>query len=258
MRLFEFGDLNCMPDWYHIYLRKYLTFFYRVFGYYKLWVPDFANFIKKIKKQKLMECCSGSGDALVLIDSQLDKKEFDTINYILSDIRPNPEFYTRFNITPNGRFNYIEDPVDITQETTKYDYPKIFINSFHHFSRDQAKKILDVNLSRKNEIIILEYVRKSFLGFLSMPIGPIVIILTLPFVVKLKHLPVMAFFTYFLPVFPIMMLWDGIVSCLHEYNEDDLQKIIAETGHQVTLKSCVNRNILYPAGVSVISFTYDN
>ncbi|PPD20322.1 MAG: hypothetical protein CTY22_04695 [Methylomonas sp.] len=257
MRLFEFGDMDMVPELYHVYLRKYLTFFYKAFGYHRLWVPGFAEFILKIKKQDLMECCSGSGDVLLMIDAELDESKFKNIRYILSDIRPNPEFCGRINLMPGDRFKYLNESVDIVSKHAEYSYPKIFINSFHHFSKEQVVGIFNANLGNNNEIIIMEYVRKSFLGFLSMVVGPLVVFLTLPFVVRLKHLPVMAFFTYLLPIFPLMMLWDGIVSCLHEYSDKEIKQIIDEMGYKVNIKSSVKRNLLYPAGVSVIGITFD-
>lgn len=257
MRLFEFGDLDCVPDLYHVYLRKYLVFFYKAFGYYNLWVPGFTNFVKKLKKKELMECCSGAGEPLQLIDARLDTNQVGSLSYLLSDIRPNPEIVDKFN-QEGLRFRYVSDSVDVTQDLEKFDCPKIFINSFHHFTNEQVEKIFLNNFKRKNEIIILEYVSKSFLGFFSMLVGPIVVIFTLPFVVKLRHLPVMMVFTYILPLFPLMMLWDGIISCLHEYSESNLKAIVKKLGYDLDVNVDVDfkRSVFYPAGVSVIAFTF--
>jgi len=83
--------------------------------------------------------------------------------------------------------------------------------------------------------------------------GALGIFLTLPFVVRLRDLPVMALFTYILPLFPLMMLWDGVVSCLHEYSVDKLEKL--NNDHQFGFKISyeTKRSILYPAGVTAIT-----
>jgi len=257
MRLFEFGDLDGVSDYYHIYLRRYLGFFYKLFGYYKLWVPGFSEFIKEVHSTKIMECCSGSGETLELIRSQLNGKEFEKVEFLLSDIQPHPEFVKNINQSADTSLRYIEQSVDVTEMKEEFNYPKIFINSFHHFSEDQVENIFKVNFEQGNEIIIMEYVRNSLMGYLSMLMGPVIVFLTLPFVVKLKHLPIMAIFTYLIPLFPLMMLWDGCVSCLHEYSERKLTKLVKELGYNnVQIKSSIKRNLLYPAGVSVISFTF--
>ncbi|MCQ8129164.1 hypothetical protein [Methylomonas rivi] len=256
MRLFEFGDLDGVSNLYHIYLREYLVFFYKVFGYYKLWVPSFSNFIKRVGKNKYLECCSGAGEPLTLIDSQLDKNEVGLVNYLLSDIRPNPDVVNKFNQNQLSRFRYIENPVDVTQDLDKFDCPKIFINSFHHFSKKQVEKILINNFKNKNEIVVLEYVSNSLLGYLSMTVGPLVVFLTLPFLVKLRHLPIMALFTYVFPLFPLMMLWDGIVSCLHEHSVEDLKQIVNKLGLDIEISAEKKRSMLYPAGVSFLTITF--
>jgi len=252
MRLFEFGDLKEMPSLYHLYLRRYLVFFYKVFGYYKLWVPAFSDFLEETKAEKIMECCSGAGEALELLESQLDSTQFNSVHYLLSDIQPRFEFVSKFNLEKEGRFHYIAESVDVTQLKVDLDCPKVFINSFHHFSQPQVENIFKSVLGNGNEILILEYVRNSLLGYLSMLMGPIVVLLTLPFVVKPKHFPIMALFTYLVPLFPLMVLWDGMVSCMHEYNAKQLRGIATGLGMEVTVKSSVTRSLFYPAGVSAI------
>ncbi len=259
MRLFEFGDLDVIPDYYHVYLRNYLTFFYKLFGYYKLWVPAFSEFIREVDSRKFMECCSGAGEALKLVASELDKKEFEDIEFLLSDIKPHPEFVKKINQSNDLSFRYIDKAIDVTKIEDDFNYPKIFINSFHHLSVEQVEKIFKVNFDQGNEIIVMEYVRNTLMGYLSMLMGPIIVFLTLPFVVRLKHLPLMAIFTYLIPLFPLMMLWDGCVSCLHEYSEKKLTQIVRRLNYSnVNIKASIKRNLFYPAGVSVIIFTFNS
>jgi len=51
------------------------------------------------------------------------------------------------------------------------------------------------------------------------------------------------------------MLWDGVVSCLHEYSVDKLEKL--NNDHQFGFKISyeTKRSILYPAGVTAITLT---
>lgn len=256
-RLFEFGDLDWVPDWYHLYLRKYLVLFYRLFGYYKLWVPAFKDFIRLTKTNTLVECCSGSGEVMKLIVSELKESEFQHVKFILSDLKPKTEFVEQINLDPliNQRFTYINEPVDAALIREDVDYPKIFVNSFHHFTVAQVETILKNNLERGNEIIILEYVRNTFLGYISMFVGAATIFLTLPFVVKTKDLPLMALVTYVLPIFPMMVLWDGVVSCAHVYSGKQLSEIVKKIDTRAQVAASVRRSLFYPAGVTMFSIT---
>lgn len=256
MRLFEFGDLAISPSLYHVYLRRFLFLSYKVYGFHRLWVPAFSEFLKNVKSHTIMDCCSGTGEPLLLLNSEIRDQDTEHINYLLSDFRPQQEFIQKFVELGNKKFQYIPVPIDATKEQEKFNYPKIFINSFHHFSKDQVEKILETNFRNKNEVIIMEYVRNSPLGYLSVLVGTCTVFLLLPFMVQLKHFPVMALFTYVIPIFPLMILWDGFVSCAHEYSAKDLEKIVNKLPYECKLTSSVKRSLLFPAGVSVITFTF--
>lgn len=253
MRLFEFGDLQWVPKWYHFYMRRYLVFFYKLFGYYKLWIPAVSAFIEKTGSRSYLECCSGSGEVLGLVISNLPENLVKGKNFVLSDISPLPEFIEQVNRKSHSNIRYCEIPIDATQIPEEMNNPRIFINSFHHFPSETAKQIIESSIISKQGIIILEYVRHSPLGYISMLTGSLMIFLTLPFIAKPRDLPLLALLTYIVPIFPLMFFWDGIISCLRVYTPDKLASIVSEANVQAEITSLIKRSILYPAGVSAIN-----
>lgn len=253
---FEFGDLEKTPQWYHLYLRKYLVFFYNLFGYYKLWIPSFEDYIKAKNPEKILELCAGSGDALPLIVSKMKNENIENIQFKMSDLKPNKEFIEKYNSDQNNQFTYSSTPVDASRPTAEQNCPKLFINSFHHFPENLARTILHNNLKNGNDIIIFEYVKSSFLGYISMVAGTFVSLLTIPFVVKLKHLPLMIFFTYLIPLFPLMFLWDGITSCYRAYTTEDIKELVKSLPlKNIEVTNDARRSLLYPAGTNAIYIT---
>ena len=253
MRLFEFGDLHWVPEWYHVHMRRYLVFYYRLFGYFKLWIPAIAEFMNNTDSRSYLECCAGSGEVLGLVVTKLPKNLVRDKDFILTDISPMPEFVKQINAGEDSRIRYYESPVDATRIPRPLNYPRIFINSFHHFGPASATRIIRSGIEDGQGIIILEYVRHSILGYASMLAGSLMILLTLPFVVKPRQLPLMALLTYLLPLFPLMFLWDGIVSCLRVYRPKDLATIVSEENIPARISSFNKRSLLYPAGVSAIT-----
>jgi SAM-dependent methyltransferase len=241
------------PAWYHLYMRRYLVFYYRLFQYFKLWIPAISDFIEKTGSHSYLECCAGSGEVLGLLVSRLPENLVRDKNFVLSDISPLPEFVEQVNAKPDSAIRYSEIPIDATRIPEKLDYPRIFINSFHHFPPETVSQIIDSSIQSKQGIIILEYVRHSVLGYLSMLSGSLMILVTLPFVVKPRDLPLMALLTYILPLFPLMFLWDGIVSCLRVYSAEELSALISEQKIPAKLSSFTKRSLLYPAGVLAIT-----
>lgn len=254
MRSFEFGDLSWVPDWYHVNMRRYLIFYYKVFGYFKLWIPALSEFISHTGAKKFLELGSGGGEALGLVVSALPDEIIKGREFILSDLSPSSHFVEKINDQPETPFRYEEGAVNATDIPSSMNYPRIFINSFHHFSPPQVARIMKSSVDSGQSMLVLEYVRNTPLGYLSMVFGPIVILLTLPFVVRPKDLPVLLLFTYFIPVFPLMVLWDGLISCSRAYQERELDLIAQQNGIDGHFESYVKRSLFYPAGVTAIIF----
>ncbi len=255
MRLVEFGDLDWVPRWYDVYLREFLFFYYKLYGYYKLWIPALKDFFHKVPSKVYLECCSGSGEVLPLIIDHYLKEEPQRNGslppkFLLSDLKPDPGFIQKIQELGKDQFQYIESPLDATNIPPKWDHPLIFINSFHHLDQEIAEKMILKGSVRG--LIVLEYVNPSILGFFSVFLGSLSIFFLLPFVVKPRDLPLMILFTYFIPVFPLMVLWDGIVSCLHVYTKKDFEKIFKKNKLKAQLVSYRKKSLLYPAGVTAV------
>ena len=255
MRLFEFGDWSRSPRWYRVYLHRYLVLFYKWFGYYRLWVKPLSDFIRDTKAEALMEYGSGSGEPLRLIVSCLERKAYAKTRFYLSDIRPNPEWCETINGNEDRRIRYVPEPVDALADNGRYSCPKVFVNSFHHFDVAQAKQIIRNSCKRKQDIIVLEYVRHTLPSFVSMLVGPLTIMLTMPFVARRRDWPIMMLFTYVVPLFPLMFFWDGLVSCRRSYSLRQMQNMVEDMGLSMPISETIGRNLLYPAGVSAIAIT---
>ena len=255
MRLFEFGDWPRSPAWYRVYLHRYLVLFYKWFGYYKLWVKPLSDFIRGTKSDTLMEYGSGSGEPLRLIVSCMEREAYAKTRFLLSDIRPNPEWHEKINRNEDQPIRYVPEPVDALTDNGEYSCPRIFINSFHHFDADQAKQIVRNCCDQKQDVLVLEYVRNTLLSFVSMIVGPLTIMLTMPFVARRRDWPTMMLFTYVVPLFPLMFFWDGLVSCRRSYSLRQIQDMVEDMGLSMPISETIGRNILYPAGVSAIAIT---
>ncbi|MCB0390210.1 MAG: hypothetical protein KDD58_02910 [Bdellovibrionales bacterium] len=250
-RLFEFCDKAWAPNWYHKALHKYLIFFYKTFGYHKLWLDDLNEFIRNDKDNTFLECCSGSGDCLPLLVCELDDDKTKGKKFILTDLFPLEESIKRYKASKN--FHYYNEPVDASNVPEELNYSRIFINSFHHLPPDVAKGVLQNSLKQNKNLLILEYVSQSWVAYFLMMLGPFILFTTLPFVLKGKNLVWTSLFTYIIPLFPIMLLWDGLVSCNRFYTKKDFENILGDDFKYFQFTESKRRSWLYPAGVSAIT-----
>lgn len=248
-KLFEFGDMFWVPEFYHAFLRRFMGALYKVFGYHKLWLPELTTFIEKAGG-KVLDPCAGSGYVNELLMKEMDNKN---VKFYLSDfmIDKNPEFRERINNLGDDRIHYLEQPIDVLKDKPDFRCPKIFINAFHHFDDEQVKQILKLNLTHGDDILVLEYCDNSIASHFSMLFGPLIAMLFLPFITDRRQLLVTALFTYLIPIVPIMLLWDGFVSNIRCYSHKSLERIVHEAGFSDSVVTTTfRRSLLYPAGVT--------
>jgi SAM-dependent methyltransferase len=254
-RWFEFGDMDWAPDWYHLYLRKYLVFFYKLFGYHKLWLPALSKFIEDSGRQEFLELGSGGGEVMRMLVAELPDELTAEKRFYLSDINPLPELVEQINAGDTRSVSYIAEPVDALNIPDTLNFPRVFTNSFHHFGPEEVGHIIKQITERGTPVLVLEYVRNTPMAYLSMLMGPLVTVLTMPFVARLRDLPVMLLFTYLIPLFPLMFFWDGVASCARAYTAKDIEQISSDLGADMNIDIYVKRNLFYPAGVTAISIS---
>lgn len=104
--------------------------------------------------------------------------------------------------------------------------------SFHHFEEKDAIQILQSAIDTNNGIAIFEGQERSLPSILAMIFSPITVLLTTPLIkpFSLKRL----LFTYIIPIIPIFVLWDGVVSSLRTYSVVEMNKLIQSTKNQGT------------------------
>ena len=71
---------------------------------------------------------------------------------------------------------------------------------------------------------VFEGQERSLPSILGMVFSPITLLLSTPFIrpFELKRLV----FTYLIPILPILVLWDGVVSCLRTYSINELKVLV--------------------------------
>ena len=255
---FEFGDISSIPKCYHNYLRSLMSLLYEYFKIHKLWIPVIRDFYQSIHSEVIMDPCAGSGHVNFLLEKEFrDEKE---IKFILSDFMTNraPMFSKKINEHRNPRLKYVEKSVDVlNMKEDELKIPKMFINSFHHFNKEQVSKILSSHARTGTDVLVLEYCRKTFLNFVSIFLGPIIGMLLFPFIVKKEDFLLSFLFVFIISIIPIMLLWDGIVSSLRTYGASDIREILTSAGiKNFTVDSYQKRSILYPSGVTAITIKF--
>jgi hypothetical protein len=115
-------------------------------------------------------------------------------------------------------------PVDATRVPARLGGLRTIFNAFHHFRPPLARRILEDAFSARQPIAVFELVGREPAPLVGILFSPLVALFVMPFVKPRRWTTFL--FTYLLPVLPLFILWDGLVSCLRVYSEPELRALV--------------------------------
>lgn len=231
VHLFEFEDLDWFPDLIRNYMTDFLAFIASVTKMFEPILPILQKGILAGKTGHFIDLCSGSGGSILSLNESLLKK-MPHLKIWLSDYFPNWEAFERITQqAPN--IDYVKNPVDALKVPDDLHGLRTLFLSFHHFKPEEAKEILQDAIHAHSPIAIFEGQDRSLPSLLAMLFSPITVLLTAPFIkpFSLGRL----FFTYLVPIVPLAVWWDGIVSSLRTYSLKEMQVLIDDLENTDTM-----------------------
>ena len=94
--------------------------------------------------------------------------------------------------------------------------------SFHHFRPQAAHGILRDAFEQQCPICIFEGTSRSGAAIASSLLIPLLVLRLTPLVRPLSWVQIL--FTYFVPILPLLIFWDGLVSQLRTYSVPELEE----------------------------------
>lgn len=222
VHLFEFEDQQWFPSFLRNYGTDFLQFLSNKAKIYKPILPILEKGLKANGENKMIDLASGGGGGLLWLNEELLKTHPD-LKIVLTDYFPNRSAfeYTKKQ-APN--FEYITTSIDARKVPESLEGLRTQFLSLHHFRPNDAQSILQNAVDSENPIAIFEAQERSIPSILAMLFSPISVLLTTPFIRPFKWGRLL--FTYLIPIIPLFVLWDGVVSCLRTYSVDEMTALV--------------------------------
>ena len=150
----------------------------------------------------------------------------------LSDRFPNREAFEQIRDRSGGRLQFEARAIDATAVPPDLDGVRTMFSAFHHFAPDQARAILADAVRQRRGIVIVEGLDRRAVGLLAVPLQVPAIFLFTPFVRPFRWSRL--WLTYVLPLIPLLVLIDGMISMLRLYLPDELRALVATVPDQET------------------------
>ncbi|WP_223035006.1 hypothetical protein [Hanstruepera marina] len=222
IHLFEFEDQKWFPNFLRNYGTDFLQFLSNKTKLYKPVIPIIKKGLSKADTNQIVDLGSGGGGGLLWLNSELIK-DIPDLKIILTDYYPNiPAFEYTKKLANN--FEFISVPIDARNVPKELKGLRTQFLSLHHFKPQDARQILQNAVDSNAAIAIFEAQERSVPSILAMLFSPISVWLTTPFIRPFKLGRIL--FTYLIPIVPLFVLWDGVVSSLRTYSIKEMQELV--------------------------------
>jgi hypothetical protein len=215
----------------------------------------FAPIVPKIRAAmtasgttNVLDLCSGGGGPWMTRVGELARS--GPVDVELSDLYPNIAAFEALKARSGGRLGYRREPVDVTDVPAALDGVRTLFNAFHHFPPDVATAILADAVRKRRAVVILEGINHRGAGLLFMPLQLPAILLLTPFVRPFRWSRLAL--TYLVPLIPFLVLFDGTMSMLRLYLEDELRELVARVPGAETFDWDIGVSGMKPGGLGLL------
>jgi hypothetical protein len=223
VHLFELEDQPWFPRVLRDAGTAYLEFAARVAGHSAALAPKLEQALARAGEKRIVDLCSGGAGPIAEVVDVLAARGTE-VHALLTDFYPNEGSLARVAARSAGRIDWEREPVDATHVPRRLAGLRTIFNAFHHFRPELARSIVADAAESGRSIAIFEMVGRDPIPMLGILFAPLTFALALPFLRPFRWLWIP--FTYLLPILPLFVLWDGIVSCLRVYSPRELQGLV--------------------------------
>ena len=202
----------------------YLQFVIEKTNPYQAALPKLEKALEDANQTKIIDLCAGGGGAWRNLLPALREKNA-AVKIHLTDKYPNLSAFEKLSEEFSGNLDFSAGEIDATEVPRKLKGFRTLFSSFHHFQPEEARGILQNAVSCGEGIAIFEFTQRKTTAILAMFLTPLIVLLVTPFIKPFRFSRL--FWTYFVPLVPLLVLFDGVVSCLRTYTPGEM-KVLTE------------------------------
>ena len=219
LHLFEWEDQAWFPRPLRAAMTSYLGAAYGATPLPRMWADRLSHLMSMNAVNEIVDLGSGSGGPVGLVLKELKGRGFRT-SVTLTDLYPNQNTLG-FCANEIGPVRYWPEPVDALKLPPALSGIRTMFASFHHFRPQAAREILRDAFEQRRPIAIFEGTTRTAAGISSAVLIPLLVLVLTPRVRRLSWVQIL--FTYLIPILPLLIFWDGLVSQLRTYSVQELR-----------------------------------
>jgi hypothetical protein len=233
MRRIQFIELHDQ-SWFPPFLRHCITdslqFGFNLLKAYAPVAPLIQNVLDKTQGESTVDLCSGAGGPWLDLSRRLQSRtrhgETLGLQIWLTDKYPNPAAAQIAGDVGENRVSFYEGSVDAMNVPAELKGLRTMFTSFHHFPPPEARAILQNAVDAGESIAIFEVPRRA-LSTIGLTFAFVLMLFVCaPWIRPFRWSRL--FWTYLIPIVPLVLLFDGVVSCLRTYRPQELREMVGK------------------------------
>jgi SAM-dependent methyltransferase len=230
-QLFEFNDLHQAPapvrDLVVESLSRTLSWGRMLDGL----VEPFARFLDEAGTREVLDIGAGAGGPARILSRALQRGGRPRVRFVLTDLHPRVEAWSKAAAEMPDAIAFERSPVDATDVPRRLSAgrARTIINVLHHFPPELATAVLRDAVKSGQGIFVSEAFDRNPLAFARFAPAGLPALLATPLLTERDRLAKMAL-TWLTPAALGIAIWDGVVSTLRIYDEQDLREMVAPFG----------------------------
>ncbi len=226
LHLFELEDQSWFPGWLRDFATDYLQAVQHLYPFDEALVAPLEEILRTTDETHIVDLCSGASGPVLGVLRQLEASG-RTASVTLTDAYPNLRAFERLQ-RAHPRVDFRAEPVDARSVPRHLRGVRTVFNGIHHFRPAQVEEILRDGVSAGAPMAVFEITGRSVVQVASMLLSPLMVWGVTPRIRPFSWARLL--FTYVLPLVPLVVLWDGVVSQLRGYTPTEFLEMAQRSG----------------------------
>jgi hypothetical protein len=221
--LFEFNDQHWLPEPLRRAMTDYLRTVIELARGFDVLAPRIASALRASGQSHVVDLCSGGAGPYAHLAPAIAAETGQPVRVTLTDLHPNEAAYARLRQRLGETVAYAPRPVDARAVPEELRGVRTIFDGLHHFRPAEARAVLADAARAGAPIVVAEAMQRSVAGVLQALFVPLLVLLVTPLVRPFSLTRLL--FTYLVPVLPLLITWDAIVSALRCYRVEELRAL---------------------------------
>ena len=225
-RLFEIHEQPWFPQFLREQFVDSLQMILEVTNTYQPIASLLRKRLEECGSERVVDLCSGAGGPWPCLVRDFETHGAVAPEILLTDKYPSTTKLQDVESAVANRIHFLSDSIDATRIPKYLRGFRTLFSSFHQLNPVEARGLLQDSVSRRQAIGVFEAPARHTLTLLSLLLIPVATWLFVPFRRPFRWSRLV--WTYLIPVIPLVLFLDGVVSCLRAYSLGELREMTKE------------------------------